>query len=166
MSANYNGQITGGVILLLSENAATQIAWKLGMIYRLHMQNIAGINENFGLYSGQTRTLQAISEMNGATQRELADRLNITPASLAVSVKRMQKAGIVEKVADQTDLRSNRIHITEKGRKILSESLSEFIRFDNSLLIGFSPEEMRQLDAYLLRIHKNQKEAKALRRNG
>jgi DNA-binding MarR family transcriptional regulator len=146
--------------MTLSENDATQIAWKIGMIYRLHMQNIAVINENYGLYSGQTRILHAISQMNGATQRELADRLNITPASLAVSVKRMQKAGIVEKVADKADLRNNRIYITDKGRQIQTESLSEFIAFDNILLNGFSTEEIRRLENYLLRIHKNLKEAK------
>jgi DNA-binding MarR family transcriptional regulator len=147
--------------MILSENPATQIAWKIGMIHRLHMQNIAGINENYGLHSGQLRILHTISVMNGATQKELADRLNITPASLAVSVKRMQKAGIVEKVADQTDLRNNRIYATEKGRRIQTDSLAEFIAFDNSLLEGFSPEEFRQLDDYLLRIQNNMKEAKS-----
>ena len=141
--------------MLLKDNPATQLAWKIGQIYRLHMQNIAGVNENFGLYPGQGRILHTIAELNGSTQKEIAEKLNISPASMAVSIQRMQKAGVVEKVADKVDKRSNRIHITNRGRRTMTDSLSEFIRFDNTLLNGFAPEEISQLDAYLTRIQAN-----------
>lgn len=148
--------------MLLKENPATQLAWKIGKIYRLHMQNISGVNENYGLYQGQSRILETIAEMNGSTQKELADTLSISPASLAVSVKRLQKAGVVEKTADQADLRNNRIYITEKGQKIQKDSMSEFIRFDNTLLAGFEPGEIKELDAFLTRIQTNLEDAKSL----
>jgi DNA-binding MarR family transcriptional regulator len=148
--------------VLLKENPATQLAWKIGKIYRLHMQNISGVNENYGLYQGQSRILETIAEMNGSTQKELADTLSISPASLAVSVKRLQKAGVVEKTADQADLRNNRIYITEKGQKIQKDSMSEFIRFDNTLLAGFEPGEIKELDAFLTRIQTNLEDAKSL----
>ena len=146
--------------MLLKDNPATRLAWKIGMIYRLHMQNISGVNENYGLYPGQSRILHTISELNGSTQKELADSLNISPASLAVSVKRLEKAGIVAKAADTSDLRSNRIFITEKGKQIQAESMSELIRFDNQLLQGFGPEEIGRLDEYLTRIQANLREAR------
>ena len=146
----------------LKDNPATQLAWKIATIYRLHMQNIAGVTENFGLYPGQTRILNTIAEMDGSTQKELAEQLNISPASMAVSIKRMQKTGIVEKAADAQDLRNNRIFITEKGRRIQTESLPEFIAFDNQLLKGFGQEEISRLDGYLARIQANLKEAKHL----
>ena len=56
-------------------------------------------------------------------------------------------------------MRSNRIFITEKGERIRKDSLSEFIRYDNSLVRGFSPEEIAQLNDYLTRIQVNLKEA-------
>jgi DNA-binding MarR family transcriptional regulator len=144
----------------LKDNPATQLAWKIAMIYRLHMQNIAGVTEHYGLYPGQSRILNTISEMGGSTQKEIADRLDISPASIAVSIKRMQKAGIVEKTADEHDLRNNRISITEKGWQIQAESQPEFMMFDNCLLKGFSPGEIGQLDDYLTRIQANLREAK------
>lgn len=146
--------------MLLKENLATQIAWKIGLIYRLHIQNISSIYENYGLYAGQTRILHTIAEMSGSTQKEIAERLDISPPSLAVSIKRLQKAGIVEKAADNSDLRNNRIFITEKGRQIQAETVSELIKVDNYLLNGFSPAETQQLVAYLTRIYTNLKEAK------
>lgn len=146
---------------MLKDNPATQLAWKIAMIYRLHMQNILGVAESFGLYPGQSRILMTIAEMNGSTQKEIANRLDISPASMAVSIKRMQKAGLVEKVADKNDLRNNRVFITEKGQRIETNSMSELIRFDNDLLKGFTAEDIRQLDSYLTRIQTNLKEAKS-----
>lgn len=148
--------------MLLKENLATQLAWKIGMIYRLHMQNISCVHENYGLYAGQSRILHTIAEMDGSTQKEIADKLNVTPASLAVSIKRLQKAGIVDKTADMVDLRNNRIFITEKGRQIQLDSVSELIKVDNVLLNGFNPSECRQFEALLTRVYENLKEANDL----
>ena len=146
--------------MLLSENPATQFAWKIGTIYRLHMQKITGVYENYGLYPGQSRILHTIAEMNGSTQTEIAAKLNISPASLAVSIKRMQKVGLVEKVVDKSDLRNNLISITEKGIKVQADSITELIMFDNNLLSGFSSDEIQQLDGYLTRVCANLKGAK------
>lgn len=142
---------------MLKDNPATQLAWKIRDIHHLHMQNIMGIIENYGLHSGQPRILHTIAEMNGATQKAIANKLQSSPASLAVSIKRLQKAGLLEKVTDESDLRINQIYLTEKGKKVQSESLADLIMFDNYLLDGFSPEEILQLDSFLCRIYTNLK---------
>jgi DNA-binding MarR family transcriptional regulator len=144
---------------LLKDNPSTQVAWKIRDINHLHMQNIMGIIENYGLHSGQPRILHTIANMNGSTQKEIADKLQISPASLAVSIKRLQKAGLLEKVTDESDLRVNQIYLTEKGRKVQSESLADLIAFDNYLIEGFSPDEISQLDSFLCRIYTNLKKA-------
>lgn len=148
--------------MLLKENLATQIVWKIGLIYRLHMQNVSGVNEKYGLYPGQSRILHTIAEMNGSIQKEIAAKLNITPASLTVSIKRLQKVGIVEKSPDAIDLRNNRIFITEKGQGIRSDSVSELIQGDNALLNGFSSADVEQLVSYLTRLQINLEKAKEL----
>ncbi len=145
--------------MLLKENLATQLAWKIGMIYRMHIQNISGVLESYDIYPGQSRIMHKIAEMSGSTQKEIADKLSITPASLAVSIKRLQKAGIVDKAADKIDLRTNRIFITEKGRDIQAACVTELVRVDNFLLKGFSPEETNQFEAYLTRVFANLKDA-------
>jgi len=147
---------------LLKDNPATQLAWKIRDIYRLHMQNITEVSEKYGLYTGQSRILHTIANMNGATQKELADKLKTSPASLATSIKRMKKAGIVEKVADESDLRINLIYLTKKGEKVYSDTLINFTMLDNCLLNGFSAEEISQLDSFLTRVYTNLKEVKSL----
>ena len=144
---------------MLKDNPATQIAWKIRDIHHLHMQNIIGIIEEYGLHTGQPRILHTIADMNGTTQTEIANKLKISPASLAVSIKRLQKAGLLEKVTDENDLRVNQIYLTEKGEKVQSESLADLIKSDNCLLSGFSLEEIEQLNSSLTRIYTNLKKA-------
>ena len=103
--------------MLLKDNPATQIAWKIGIIHRLHSQKISGVSEDFGLHPGQTRILSTVGEMNGSTQKELADLLRITPPSMAVSIKRMQKAGLVEKAGRSGGFAQQQDFYHRKGGK-------------------------------------------------
>ena len=51
-----------------------------------------------GLYDGQMPLLETLERDGCLTQKALADRLHVSPASVAVSIKRMQKCGIVDKM--------------------------------------------------------------------
>lgn len=50
--------------------------------------------------------------------KELSDGINVSPASVAVSVKRMQKSGLITKISDENDLRCNRIALTEMASSV------------------------------------------------
>src|SRR5439155_22701499 len=57
----------------------------------------------------------------GASQTELADMLEIDRASAGRIVDRMEKAGWVQRRADGTDRRINRLHLTAGARKAHSK---------------------------------------------
>ncbi|MDE5994690.1 MAG: winged helix-turn-helix domain-containing protein, partial [Oscillospiraceae bacterium] len=68
------------------------------------MLHLLGISERYiidrlleekGIYFGQPPILCFLSKNPNATQKDIADSLNISPASVAVSVKRMEKSGII-----------------------------------------------------------------------
>ena len=90
-----------------------------------------------------------------ACQRDLAESMHITPAAVAVTLKKLEKAGIVEKKISEKDNRYNRIIITEKGEKIVKESYDMFRSIDTQAFEGFSEEEMKQLLGYLERVREN-----------
>lgn len=54
------------------------------------------------LYDGQRPMMETIVCHPGCTQQELASMLCITPASVALSTKRLQKAGFSKSVETQT----------------------------------------------------------------
>ena len=72
-----------------------------------------------GLHPGQPRLLEYIRSHPGCTQKEAADELDVTPASAAASLKRLEKAGYVTRTPDEKDARRNQLYITgadEAGR--------------------------------------------------
>lgn len=138
-----------------TDNPATRIAWKIRDIEHRHLQMIQGILDRFGLHFGQPRILYTVMTMNGASQNEIAEKLQISPASLAVSIKRMQRVGLLEKVTDEKDLRVNKVRITEKGIKVQEGFRAEACATDRQMLSGFSPEELAQVEYYLEQIYRN-----------
>lgn len=107
------------------------------------------------VHFGQPPILVCLLENGTCTQNELAKTLNVSPASVAVSLKRLQKNGLVEKVVDETDLRCNRISLTEKGRREIEHIHKCFDEIDDALFAGFSEAELSALCGYLDRLCKN-----------
>lgn len=107
------------------------------------------------VYFGQPPVLEYLVTHGQSTQAELAAAMGVSPASMAVSVKRMQKNGLVEKVGDENDLRRNKISITEFGRQELAKVHSAFDEIARKTYDGFSEKELGELQGYLERINKN-----------
>lgn len=108
-----------------------------------------------GLYYGQPPILEYLMENGECTQTCLAEFLHVSPASVAVSIKRMQKSGLVKKVADEGDLRCNRISITPTGKGLISDFRKECDSVDKQLFAGFSDEDIAQFRSYLERLRGN-----------
>lgn len=122
---------------------------KLNIIHRIFIHRAAAEN---GLFFGQLPILQYIAEHNNCTQRQLADTLQVSAPSIATSVKRMQKSGMLKKTADEGDLRCNRISITEKGRKSAEFGTQVFDAIDRRMFRGFSEGECEEFCGYLSRL--------------
>ena len=65
--------------------------------------------------------LRYVMENDGCKQVDLANFLRVTPASVALSTKRMQKAGYLEKEVDEYNLRRNKLHVTPQGRQLAAD---------------------------------------------
>ncbi len=125
---------------------------KLNIIHRMNIQTEAYKN---GLYLGQLPILEYIRKNNKCTQRELANFLKISPPSIATSVKRMQKAGLIEKETDETDQRYSRLSITKKGIEISEKCRTQYDQIDAQLFAGFSEKECETLYDFFGRMIKN-----------
>lgn len=125
---------------------------KLTLLHRIHIQKMAAAN---GLYPGQLPILEYILQNDNCTQKEIAEHLQVSPASVATSIKRMQRSGLVEKITDKSDLRYNRITLTDMGRKVVTKSRKDFNKVDKLLFKGFSDDEIKELCGYFERMIDN-----------
>ncbi|MDO4572582.1 MAG: MarR family winged helix-turn-helix transcriptional regulator, partial [Clostridia bacterium] len=89
------------------------------------------------------------------TQALLAEQLRVTPASIALSTKRLEKAGLIERRVDPDNRRCNRLRSTDEGAHAADTYRQCFNAVDSRTFRGFSEEERAQLASYLDRMIKN-----------
>lgn len=126
-----------------------------GRLTSLHLMRRISIQKEtdaIGLYFGQLPILEYIKRNENCTQREIADKLHVTAASIALSTKRLQKAGMIKKITDEDNLRCNKLSITEKGLEITEKGRKIFDALDEKMYQGFSEEELEDLYNYLNRL--------------
>lgn len=94
----------------------------------------------------------------GWDQKQFAEALGVSPATVAISIKRMERAELVTRVPDPEDLRRNRIAITEKGLRLVDDCIRAFRHVDTGMFRGFSHEEREELAGYYHRMVRNLEE--------
>lgn len=132
-----------------------EMVYKLISTSLIHRYHITKAAQKAGLYYGQPMILEYIKENSLCTQKELATSLHISPASVATSIKRLEKSGFVNRVTDIEDVRKNRLSLTESGFKALKEFRNICDETDREMFKGFSQEECTLLCNYLERLYSN-----------
>lgn len=111
-----------------------------------------------GVYRSQHQILMYLSNHSDASQKDIASFLGVSTATIAVTLKKLEKAGYIRRVADPADNRCNRIWMTEKGEEIVAHSQEIFYHVEETMFKGFGTEEKEQLNEYLERIYRNLEE--------
>lgn len=131
------------------------IVGKLNYLNLLHRIHIHRKISKYGLYMGQLPILECVMNNEGCTQVQVAQAMRVSAPSIATSVKRMQKAGLLKKAMDEADQRCNRLSVTEKGKQLALSCRKEFDFIDNQMFQGFTSEECQQLGGFLDRLIAN-----------
>ena len=125
---------------------------RIHLLRKLYMQKTMPDHD---LYFGQLPMLEYIWLHDGCTQVEVAQALDVSAASVAVSTKRLQKAGLLVKKTDEKDLRVKRLSATPEGIARARRGREVFSELDSRTFEGFTEEEFASLASTLERIGKN-----------
>lgn len=107
------------------------------------------------IYRGQPEILGYLVNHGDCSQKELAESLGVSPASIATSLKRMSKAGFIERSPDENDRRINRLKITSEGKAVFLKGKAECDKVDKIMFDGFDENEINVFSDMLSRIAKN-----------
>ena len=80
----------------------------------------ARVMRDKGLSVPQFDVLSTLSEREGVTQQDIAERLYVTKGNISGLIDRMAEAGLVERRALPNDRRSHALYITPLGREALA----------------------------------------------
>ncbi|WP_335947640.1 MarR family transcriptional regulator [Salipiger bermudensis] len=92
---------------------------------RLFAQALAERIKPMGLAPAQYQCLLELWREDGLTQRDLVQRLDVEQATMANTLKRMERDGLIERRAHEGDARARTIHLTERARDLQGPAQAE-----------------------------------------
>lgn len=127
-------------------------------VSRLHYYRTHILLSKIGIYKGQPPLLFTLEKEDGLSQRELADILKITPSTMNVMLKRMEKSDIIIRKKDPKDQRVSRVYLTSKGKETCIKAKKAIKELSKECFNGFSLEEEETLKLLLKKMGNNLKE--------
>ncbi len=127
---------------------------------RLHRHAMDAALAKVGLAEMGQPMLLIILDRNGKngvvpSQRELADQLHVSPATVTVSLRSLERQGYVEKLSDENDMRRKPVALTDRGRMALEKLETVYEAIDRGMYAGFSDEERSRISEYYRRMISN-----------
>lgn len=137
----------------------------VGMIENIHLLRhlfIRRTSEKSPLHFGQIAIMKTIEQNENCTQATIAECLGVSPASVATSTKRLQKAGLITKTVYEDNLRCKRLSLTDKGRSAIENHISIFREYDELIFKNFSEEEKIMFIGFLERLVSEMREIEGI----
>ena len=124
----------------------------------LYFKKAFALVKDTGIHPKQVPLIGLVYCWEGISQKEISQALRISPPTVAVSIKRLEKAGIIERRADGKDQRLSRIFLTEKGRAVTGKVRECIKEKEKALFKGFSESEVCLLRRFFLQMIQNLEE--------
>lgn len=122
---------------------------------RLHHKVVERLVSYLGIHHGQHHLLMKLSKKEWNSQKELADALEVSTATVAVSLKKLENGGYITRAVIPDDNRYNQLEITEKGRAVVKESCKIFEHINETMFKDFTEEEKETLYQLMKRLNRN-----------
>lgn len=106
----------------------------------------------FGLHSGQELLLGALWQTDGLRPADIAARLGITAGAVTKHIGRLCERGLVETRASETDGRSIKIYLTERGHALRQDIGDHIGKLEIRLLAALSTQEQQLLHTLLAKV--------------
>lgn len=108
-----------------------------------------------GLALGAFPALLHLWEQDGLTQRDLVERLGIEQPTMAATLTRMERDGLITRQADPSDARAQRIRLTDAARALRGPAIAAAQKVNARALHGLAPQEQADFLATIGRVIAN-----------
>jgi len=147
MAADENAPLPARVFLAMRR---VMVAHKQLLMRRLAEKNA---------HLGQAFTLAVLARHEAVNPSELAGILGVRRPTVTIMLKKMERAGLVERRADEQDQRYMRVYLTQSGRE-LHQELEAVLTEISELTVGDMPDsDQLELERLLYSVESNLTEA-------
>ena len=130
----------------------------IGRIHRIAAAltpELVTVYSRHGLGEGEfdvLATLRRQGAPHALSPGELGERTMVSSGAVTKRVDRLQARGLVERRPSASDLRSTRVVLTRKGRRVIDAAMDEHVVNEARLLAGLDPDERAALGDLLGRL--------------
>ncbi len=133
----------------------SSLGYQVNHLARLLALALRDMIAELGVVPGQFAQLLALYEQDGLTQAELCDRVRIEQATMANTLNRMERDGLVRRVPDPADRRRARILLSARARRLEPDLAAAARGVNAAATSGLSDPEVRAFMATLARMIAN-----------
>lgn len=118
-------------------------------VARIFERGLSARIRPLGLTTGAFPALLELWEREGLTQKQLVERLDIEQATMANTLARMERDGLIRREKDPTDGRVQRVYLTDHSRALRVPAIAAAEAENAERLAGLTGSERRQFVALL-----------------
>lgn len=131
------------------------ISYRISLLGRMQGIRFDARARSLGITRAQWRAIYAISREQGASQRRIAELIEVTDVTAGRLIDRLVDNGWVERRADASDRRTHRMHLTPLATPML-DKLAELAADEEAVAIaGIDPAAIATALAVLDRVIAN-----------
>ncbi|MBB4065826.1 MarR family winged helix-turn-helix transcriptional regulator [Gellertiella hungarica] len=139
----------------MSFNRTDSAAYLAGQLAKAFSRSLQKRATALGFSPGQWPILLELWAEDGLTQRQLIDRVGIEQATMANTLSRMQRDGLIERRAHPTDRRAQLVFLTDEARALEPRAVEAAREADDAMFAGFRRFERELLLEYMRIIIEN-----------
>lgn len=111
--------------------------------------------EKIGMRGSYRHVLKPLAENDSLTQLQLVNITNLKAPTISITLRNMEREGIVVREKNDSDRRETHVAITEKGRKMYQKLLAAIENAERVMLSGLSEDELRTVSSALDKMSEN-----------
>lgn len=115
--------------------------------------------EKIGMRYSYRHVLKPLIENDSLTQLELVNITNLKAPTISITLRNMEREGIVTRRKNDADRRETHVAITEKGKKMYKKVLEALADAEKIMLSGLTEKELKAMRTTMGKMCRNLNDA-------
>ncbi len=98
--------------------------------------------DRIGMRASYRHVMKPLMEGDGLTQLDLVKITKLKAPTISITLRNMERDGIVRREKDDNDRRETHVYITDKGREMHAQVLAAYDKAEQIMLSGLSDTEL------------------------
>jgi DNA-binding MarR family transcriptional regulator len=121
------------------------VSFAIFALARSHRAKAASMLADIGLFPGQEILLMQLAEKDGKPQKSLCESIGLDHSTVAKSVARLERDGLIERRKCPEDGRISQVHLTSKGREMTDAITKVWAELERQTIKDLSAAEQQVL---------------------